>query len=241
LDVSLLKCIGFHSIRECDMRIFTKLESKGNGQQVVFAKTTEADYWTQVAEISPWSEAERFATELENSEHRRSICISDARIMEMVKNDPTLVVRYPEIVTDDERRGYVAMTLDKPIAWDEPMPWILPLGRKRAAGIRHWPHEFAMFHRILQWIGKSMARFWLYVILAVIFVAALTIYGLDRGVYIGSSSFANQGIIYKKCRYLFITGISEIGAHGGLLDQFGSRGARLADWPDNLYCRFFAE
>jgi hypothetical protein len=81
-----------------------------------------------------------------------------------------------------------------------------------------------------------------HLILAVILGVALAIYGIDRGIYIGTTSFTNEGIIFKKCRYLFVTGVSEIPSRNGVTDNVPMmRGRRLPDWPDNLYCRFFAE
>jgi hypothetical protein len=78
---------------------------------------------------------------------------------------------------------------------------------------------------------------------AVAFLIAFSvIYGLDHGVYVGSTSFMRDGIIYKNCRYLFVTGVSEIPSRDGRNDNIPVlRGRRLPDWPDNLYCRFFAE
>jgi hypothetical protein len=68
------------------------------------------------------------------------------------------------------------------------------------------------------------------------------VYGLDRGIYIGSTSFVYEGLLHKNCRYLFVTGISELPAHGGPLETgIAFRGVQLAKEPDNLYCRFFGE
>jgi len=73
-------------------------------------------------------------------------------------------------------------------------------------------------------------------------IAAFAIYGLDRGIYVGTASFTRDGVIFKNCRYLFVTGISEIPSRNGTTDSIPMlRGRRLPDWPDNLYCRIFAE
>ena len=92
-----------------------------------------------------------------------------------------------------------------------------------------------------------MKRYWIIVIL---FVVALTIYGLDRGIYIGSVSYYLQPdkprspgeVIIKHCRYLFVTGISEIPAHGGVFDQSPlTAGMQPENNAHQLYCRFFGE
>lgn len=84
-----------------------------------------------------------------------------------------------------------------------------------------------------------------YLILVPVFVAALVIYGLDRGIYIGSRSHIADGILRKSCRYLFVTGISELPAHGGVADQIPAgafaQGFQLANEPDRLYCRLFQQ
>jgi hypothetical protein len=95
-----------------------------------------------------------------------------------------------------------------------------------------------------------------YLILAVVFVAALAVYGLDRGIYIGSTTTADASaysvgagvnaethtytIIHKNCRYLFVTGITELPAHGGLATK-GLPGAQFADEASSLHCRIFGE
>ncbi|HEY1935992.1 MAG TPA: hypothetical protein VGG99_28635 [Acetobacteraceae bacterium] len=77
---------------------------------------------------------------------------------------------------------------------------------------------------------------------ALLFVVAIAVYGLDHGIYIGTESFIREGIIFKNCRYLFVTGVSEIPSRNGRDDNNPMlRGKRLPDWPDNLYCRLFAE
>jgi hypothetical protein len=68
------------------------------------------------------------------------------------------------------------------------------------------------------------------------------IYGLDRGIFIGSTSFVSEGLLHKTCRYVFVTGISDLPAPGGPLETgIAFRGVQLANAPDNLYCRFFGE
>jgi hypothetical protein len=67
-----------------------------------------------------------------------------------------------------------------------------------------------------------------YLILAPIAVIA-AIYALNRGIFIGSISYPiGADVVQKKCRYLFVTGVSEIPARGSNLDQVPSmRGFRL--------------
>ena len=88
-------------------------------------------------------------------------------------------------------------------------------------------------------------------LLAICFAAA---YALDRGVYIGSERRVlsyphdpNGVLIMTRCRYLFVTGISEIDASGQVplvtpspsVDRKGF--LAVAGEPDNSYCRLFAE
>jgi hypothetical protein len=70
-------------------------------------------------------------------------------------------------------------------------------------------------------------------------VIVLSVYGLNRGIYLGSSITNEDRAFTKRCRYLFISGISEIPAQGGPLKD--SPGWQPAHLPDQLYCRFFAE
>ena len=84
-----------------------------------------------------------------------------------------------------------------------------------------------------------------YSILVLPILVALAAYGLDRGIYIGSASHVSEGFLRKSCRYLFVAGISEKPARGGIADQipaggFGP-GFQLANQPDGLYCRLFGE
>jgi hypothetical protein len=80
------------------------------------------------------------------------------------------------------------------------------------------------------------------VIIAIVSAFASILYGLDRGIYIGSTSFVDGGLLYKKCKYLFVTGISELPSHGGPLETgIAFRGVQPTKEPDNLYCRLFAE
>jgi len=84
-----------------------------------------------------------------------------------------------------------------------------------------------------------------YLAAALLLIGALAIYALDRGVYIGSKSAVAEGILRKNCRYLFVTGVAEVPAHGGVADQIPAGrfapGFQLAGGPDRLYCRFFGE
>lgn len=85
----------------------------------------------------------------------------------------------------------------------------------------------------------------LYLAATFLLIVAATIYSLDRGIYIGSVSTVSENILRKNCRYWFVTGITEIPAHGGMADRVPDggfpRGLQLADESDKLYCRFFGE
>jgi hypothetical protein len=86
------------------------------------------------------------------------------------------------------------------------------------------------------------------VAIAVLFGAA---YGLDHGVYVGSERYvmgapccANADVIQKRCRYLFVTGVSEINAVDGQVmapNAMHDPNAALAglQTPDNGYCHLF--
>ena len=80
-------------------------------------------------------------------------------------------------------------------------------------------------------------------------------YALDRGIYVGSErnlmgygsdSGGNLDYIQKRCRYLFVTGVSEIDAHDGKVAAPRARSDQTAledalKKPDNGYCRLFGE
>jgi hypothetical protein len=79
-------------------------------------------------------------------------------------------------------------------------------------------------------------------LIAAAVIAVAAIYCLDRGIFIGSNSFVNQGFLVKRCRYLFITGVTEQPAHGAPpIGNLPKLGMQLADRPDQLYCRIFQE
>lgn len=82
-----------------------------------------------------------------------------------------------------------------------------------------------------------------YLVIAFPFAIVLAIYGLDHGIYIGSTTYTTETIfIHKICRYLFVTGVSELPARGGSFDEAPMyRGVRLSRQPDSLYCRFFRD
>ena len=84
------------------------------------------------------------------------------------------------------------------------------------------------------------------------FFLLLGIYAINRGVYVGSERYVmgapccpNTDYIQKRCRYLFITGISEIDAIDG---QVGAPNAthdpaalaKAEKMPDNGYCHLFS-
>ena len=98
------------------------------------------------------------------------------------------------------------------------------------------------------------------VIAAVMTLLGGLIYGLDRGIYVGSKVYnlpdkdgyvwvkpeIAEGYVYKECRYLFITGIAGKPARGGKYDSIPAfAGTMAGQQPVNnlsqLYCRFFGE
>jgi hypothetical protein len=76
-------------------------------------------------------------------------------------------------------------------------------------------------------------------------------YALDRGIYIGSKRYVagadccpDSDTLLKRCRYLFVTDISEIDAADGEVDAPRARTdaaafKRALALPDNGYCRLF--
>jgi len=74
-------------------------------------------------------------------------------------------------------------------------------------------------------------------------IALVAIFILDRGVYVGSREGVNQGgFRFKACKYLFITGVAELPAAGGLnatMPQY-PKGIQFSAEPESLYCRFVA-
>jgi hypothetical protein len=76
-------------------------------------------------------------------------------------------------------------------------------------------------------------------------VILLALYGLDQGIYVGSSITPSTGggMVTKKCRYLSLRGISEVPAQGGRLKSMPGTELKLPgreDEPDHLFCRLFA-
>jgi hypothetical protein len=92
-------------------------------------------------------------------------------------------------------------------------------------------------------------KFWVIPILTLIGMAA---YALDRGIYIGSERYVmgaeccpDLDYIQKRCRYFFVTGVSEIDAFDGQVPAPRARtdasAREKARWlPDNGFCRLFA-
>jgi hypothetical protein len=99
-------------------------------------------------------------------------------------------------------------------------------------------------------------------IVAIISFVLGAVYGLDRGIYLGSSdrvlpaddtppwtvrdgtsSTTNDDWVLKTCRYLFITGITEKPAHGGVVKSSDpvAGGLKPIGNADRLYCRLFGE
>ena len=101
---------------------------------------------------------------------------------------------------------------------------------QRRAG---WDHRFTLISLIIA--GTS--------------AFAGVVYGLDRGIYVGSSSyilpagsFGKEEYVVKECRYLFVTGFSKKPAHGGELDFVPTMGGRQpVNNAGQLYCRLFGE
>lgn len=84
-------------------------------------------------------------------------------------------------------------------------------------------------------------------------VAASAIYGLNRGIFVGTERYVrgfeccpDAHKIIKRCRCLFITGVSEIDARDGIVQAPRARTdpaalqAALA-LRDNGYCSIFSE
>src|ERR1700733_572115 len=100
-------------------------------------------------------------------------------------------------------------------------------------------------------------RHWKIAGLSAAAVAAITVYALDSGIYVGSNFYVRgatccpeQDEVIKYCRYLFITGTSEIPAGNGIRTIPGERKRNEAmaagipqgprpEPPDQGYCRIF--
>jgi hypothetical protein len=69
------------------------------------------------------------------------------------------------------------------------------------------------------------------------------VYGVNHGVYVGSHEAENDGMQYKFCRHLFITGIAQSPAEGATEERIRitGPGTQLSDRPDGLYCRLFKD
>jgi hypothetical protein len=88
-----------------------------------------------------------------------------------------------------------------------------------------------------------------HLIVAIPVAIAVAIYGLNRGIFVGSVDYViGEKLFQKKCRYLFVTGVSEIPARGSVFDAIpapeaqGFRGMYTTDRrSDNLYCRVFGD
>ena len=92
-----------------------------------------------------------------------------------------------------------------------------------------------------------MKLFWAVLILG---IAGGAIYGINRGLFIGSTTTTKTSsyslgeekhsytTISENCRYLFITGIVEMPALGG---SPSTPGQRFKEDPDTLHCQIFAK
>ena len=81
-----------------------------------------------------------------------------------------------------------------------------------------------------------------YLVIGFLIVVSFAVYGLDHGIYIGTTLYRygpapccpKMGAdTLKKCRYLFVTGVSEILAHDGLTEGTNP--------PFSGYCNLFAQ
>lgn len=91
-----------------------------------------------------------------------------------------------------------------------------------------------------------------WIVIAIFLLVVFAGYALDHGIYIGSKRYVGGAeccpdldSIQKRCRYLFVTGISEIDARDGEVSAPRARSDRVAlsaalQNPDNGYCRLFA-
>ena len=91
------------------------------------------------------------------------------------------------------------------------------------------------------------------ILITALFIVAFAAYGIDHGIYVGFRRYAagadccsDLEYIQKRCRYLFVTGISEIDAQDGRVSAPRARNSQAALEtallePDNGYCRLFAQ
>jgi hypothetical protein len=99
-------------------------------------------------------------------------------------------------------------------------------------------------------VDAKMTR---YLVAAFLFVVVLAIYGLNRGIFVGSARYVygtkgypESDTIKKRCRYLFVTGVSEIDARDGEVSapSAGRDQSAFLDAikkPENGYCPLFGE
>jgi hypothetical protein len=92
-----------------------------------------------------------------------------------------------------------------------------------------------------------------YLFITLLFIVALGVYGLNRGMFVGSERYVfsaeccpDLDTIRKRCRYLFVTGISEIDARDGEVSAPRANTDRTAfkdalKKPENGYCPLFGE
>ena len=90
-------------------------------------------------------------------------------------------------------------------------------------------------------------------LLIAIFVVIIAVYGVNRGIFVGSERYAagatccpDLDTIKKRCRYLFVTGVAEIDARNGEVSapRAMSDQAAFLDGlgrPENGYCPLFGE
>jgi hypothetical protein len=88
-------------------------------------------------------------------------------------------------------------------------------------------------------------------VIAALGIIAMAAYALDRGIYVGNVRYTygadccpDLDKIHKRCRYLFVTGVSEIDARGDMTPAPHARSDTAAleaalKKPDNQYCRLF--
>jgi len=91
-----------------------------------------------------------------------------------------------------------------------------------------------------------------YVLISALLIVVFGVYGLNRGIYVGSERRVSgyrccpdADILVKSCRYLFVTGVSEIRARGSVdapRASIDENALSLAlKKPDNSYCHLFAD
>jgi hypothetical protein len=135
-----------------------------------------------------------------------------------------------------------------------PLKDLIEKERTFAAADRRGAELRAEIDRRLAVQNKRAASVNLIAAIITAFAAIVAIvYSLDRGIYIGSITetktlnlaLRDRTLVHKTCRYLFITGIAELPALGGLDDThlpgYAFADSSVGPTPNSLHCRLFAE